>query len=479
MTATASQGSPPAITAQSHELRRELGLRDVVLTQIVYVVGITWVGTAAKLGRSQIIFWALAMLLFYLPQAAVVIHLTTRMPYEGGLYQWAKEGLGDAAGFMVAWNLWMYAVLLLSTVGLLITTNLSYAFIGLAGLTENKFAVAAANCVIIASLGVLAIIGLRMSKWVHNAGSIALMVAFAALIALPFVHSAQGTLPHYDPLAIATPALTLFSLNIFGKMAMGALSGFEYVSVLAGECKDPARTIGRGTMIAAPIIAFMFIMGTSSVIAFIPDSKIDLIGPIPQVLRAGFGVSGWGAVAAPIAIVLLTMRTFANCSIVFTATSRLPLVAGWDRLLPAWFTRLHPRSRTPINSILFVTVVSIAFGLAGLAGVGAQEAYQILENSSGIFYGITYLVMFAVPIVGLHSLGGGVPMWLRISAASGFAVTLLYVVLSVFPIIDVTSWASFGAKIGGVILIANLIGYGLYRVGRSAARGDLAPVRAQ
>jgi glutamate:GABA antiporter len=223
----------------------------------------------------------------------------------------------------------------------------------------------------------------------------------------------------------------------------------------------------------------MFIMGTSSVIACIPDSKIDLIGPIPQVLRAGFGVSGWGAVAAPIAIVLLTMRTFANCSIVFTATSRLPLVAGWDRLLPAWFTRLHPRSRTPINSILFVTAVSIAFGLAGLAGVGAQEAYQILENSSGIFYGITYLVMFAVPIVGLHSLGGGVPMWLRISAASGFAVTLLYVVLSVFPIIDVTSWASFGAKIGGVILIANLIGYGLYRVGRSAARGDLAPVRAQ
>jgi amino acid transporter len=454
------------MTGPHEELRRELGLRDVVLTQIVYVVGITWVGTAAKLGRSQIIFWAAAMLLFYLPQAAVVIHLTTRMPYEGGLYQWAKTGLGETAGFMVAWNLWMYAVLLISTAGLIITTNLSYAFSALSGATANRFALAVANVVIIGGLAALAIVGLQVSKWVVNAGSIALMIAFAVLIALPFVHSARGSILHYEPFALAGPALTLFSLNIFGKMAMGALSGFEYVSVLAGECRDPGRTIGRGTLIAAPIIAVMFIMGTSSVLAFIPDSNIDLIGPIPQVLRAGFAGLGWGAIMGPIAIVLLTMRTLANMSIVFTGTTRLPLVAGWDRLLPNWFTSLHPRSRVPVNSILFVTVVSIIFSMAGIAGVGAQEAYQLLENSAGIFYGITYLVMFAVPIVGLHALGGGVPTWLKISAGVGFAVTLLYVVLSIFPIIDVPSWWVFGLKIGGVIVIANMIGYVLFILGR-------------
>src|ERR1043166_9680518 len=134
---------------ESHELRGELNLRDVVLTQIVYVVGITWVGTAAKLGRSQIVFWLAAMLLFYLPQAAVVIHLTTRMPLEGGLYQWAKIGLGDAAGYMVAWNLWMYAVLLISTVGLIVTTNLSYAFDGLTDIAANKYLIAGSNWAII------------------------------------------------------------------------------------------------------------------------------------------------------------------------------------------------------------------------------------------------------------------------------------------------------------------------------------------
>ena len=43
------------------------------------------------------------------------------------------------------------------------------------------------------------------------------------------------------------------------------------------------------------------------------------------------------------------------------------------------------------------------------------------------------------------------PLWLRIAAASGFLVTLLYVVLSIFPIIDVASWWSFAMKISGVV----------------------------
>jgi glutamate:GABA antiporter len=76
------------------------------------------------------------------------------------------------------------------------------------------------------------------------------------------------------------------------------------------------------------------------------------------------------------------------------------MVAGWDMLLPNWFTRLHPRYKTPINSILHVGALTRLLGLGGLAGVGPQEAYQLLQRAALIFYAITYLVMFALPIVG-------------------------------------------------------------------------------
>ncbi|MGA7235463.1 MAG: hypothetical protein WBY44_07275, partial [Bryobacteraceae bacterium] len=59
-------------SSQQSALRKELGLRDLVLAQVLCVVGSTWVGVAAKLGRSEAAFWLAAMALFYLPLAAVV-----------------------------------------------------------------------------------------------------------------------------------------------------------------------------------------------------------------------------------------------------------------------------------------------------------------------------------------------------------------------------------------------------------------------
>src|SRR3954452_25108419 len=84
-----------SVEAQSASLKKPLGLWDLVLTQVVFVVGSTWVGTAAKLGRAHLLFWLLAIALFYIPQGAVVIYLNGRMPLEGGLYQWAKFGFNE------------------------------------------------------------------------------------------------------------------------------------------------------------------------------------------------------------------------------------------------------------------------------------------------------------------------------------------------------------------------------------------------
>jgi hypothetical protein len=110
-------------------------------------------------------------------------------------------------------------------------------------------------------------------------------------------------------------------------------------------------------------------------------------------------------------------------------------------------------------------------GLASLEGVGRQEAFQILDNSSGIFYSLTYLVMFALPLIGLKKSGVRPPWWLRGAAVSGFAVTLLYSVLSIFPIIPVASPLAFSAKVGGVIVTANLIGASLYWWEKRSATG--------
>src|SRR5262245_1916728 len=64
-----------SVEARSAALTRELGVSDLVFTQILFVVGLPWVGVAAKLGPSHVVFWTLAIVLFYLPSAVVVTYL--------------------------------------------------------------------------------------------------------------------------------------------------------------------------------------------------------------------------------------------------------------------------------------------------------------------------------------------------------------------------------------------------------------------
>ena len=138
---------------RSAPLKKELSLRDLVLTQILFVVGSSWVGTAAKLGHHICIFWLAAIVLFYIPQAAVVIYLNQRMPLEGGLYQWAKLGFNEFAGFIVAWNIWLLSITVLALGGMFVTTNLSYAFGAGAWMPDSKLCVSLISTALVIGLG--------------------------------------------------------------------------------------------------------------------------------------------------------------------------------------------------------------------------------------------------------------------------------------------------------------------------------------
>jgi len=453
------------VEARSAVFKKELGLFDLVLTQVVFVVGTFWVGWAARLGHEQNIFWILAIVTFYLPLAAAVIFLNRLMPLEGGLYQWSKIAFNDFLAFMVGWNLFVFAITILAGAGLVVTTNLSYAF-GVAKMRESPATITLVSFLLVTGMVVAATRGLAFGKWVHNVGGVVHLLTFTTLILLPFIAFAAATGAGYKPFALQFPTFSEYNINVASKLALGALTGFEYIAILAGETRSPARNIGRSVVIASPIIALMFILGTSTVVAFVPRDHIDLIGPIPQVLSIGFGAMGWVGTIASVAILGIAVRTIALMSIYFAGNTRLPMVAGWDRLLPGWFSRLHPKYKTPINSILFVGIVTLVLGLLSLTGVRAQEAFQLLDNAGGVFYALTYLALFAIPLFGMKALGVRAPWWLKIACASGFIVTLVYIRFAIVPITDVVSPLAFAVKIVSTVLLANVVGVVIYVLGK-------------
>jgi amino acid transporter len=462
--AIASKSSSKTEAVQSHStgLRKELGLLDLILAQVLLVIVPDFFGTAVKAGPAHLVLWLSAMLLFFIPLALIVAHLNRLMPLEGGLYEWARLAFNDQIGFLVAWNLWLFIMLYVAIIGLVTTTFVAYAVPSLAWIAENKWAVLAASVILIAAQMLLASIGFRVGKWFNNAGSIAVLITVTVLIALPLINARHGTAFH--PLRLVAPPLTLFTLSVFSKMTFGALSGFEYVAIFAGESCNPARNIGRSIVITAPVIALIYIFTTSAILTYISPDTVDVIGPIPQALRRGFG--NFGAVIVPLAIFLLLANYLSTFSLYFSGSARLPMAAGWDHLLPAWFSRLHSRYKTPVNSILFLGGATLAASVAALIGVGEQEAYELLLTWGFTFYGIAYLALFAIPLLAPKTSGIRPRLGLRIAAASGFLVTLLFVALSIFPVISVESESRYSLKIAVVVLAANLLGGIIYRAGQ-------------
>ena len=220
-------------------------------------------------------------------------------------------------------------------------------------------------------------------------------------------------------------------MNLFSKIAFNALSGLEQVAVFAGETRNPGRAIMRSAWIAAPVTGLIYVLMAGAMLAYTPAAKVDLTGPIPQILAAAFGGGSggagidWGLVLGRATILVLAVALVAQFAVIVAETSRLPMVAGWDRMIPAWFTRLDPRWKTPTRSIAVIVGLSIFFGLLATYGTGAQEAFQVITCVGNLAYGVYYLMMFAIPLVVGKRFEARAGTWLKAGALCGIVVTLM------------------------------------------------------
>src|ERR1700722_18569482 len=195
---------------------------------------------------------------------------------------------------------------------------------------------------------------------------------------------------------------------------------------------------------------------TGSILTYVPADQVDLVNPIAQVIAAAFGGAGasagidWGALLSRAAILGHTFAMIAQSAVYIAETSRLPMVAAWDHLIPAWFTHLHPRYRTPTRSLAVISLAAVLFSFLASSGTGASEAFQLLVTSAFVCYGVNYLLMFAVPLfVGTRfskrpDLKPGV--FLRAACICGALVTLISMLFNLVPIVDVARPWMFALK---------------------------------
>ncbi|HMF79583.1 MAG TPA: APC family permease [Bryobacteraceae bacterium] len=421
-------------------IRKELGLRDLVLFNIAAIVSTRWIGVAAHVGPGTIVLWLLAAALFLIPSAFVVANLSKRFPEQGGLYIWTREAFGEWHGFACGWfyywnNLFWIPGVLISMVGMI-----AYAFSArLAALAENPGFIL--PCALVLLIGIVAVnyVGMGVAKWVDNFGGIG-----AYLIGGILVFSAAAALFHHAPATKfdLAPEWNLGKLNFWSQLAMG-MTGLELSPILSGEVRNPRQNIFRATWISAVLVSLFYISATSAILVFLPPAAVSPVIGLAQAGRQAASLLGWDWVPLTIAVCIL-MSVGGQLGTYVGACARLPFVLGIENMLPPAFAKLHPRYGTPYISILLLGAGAALLLIVSQLGETFRGAYQVTVDLTVVSLFIPFLYMFAAA----WKFGQKFP------ALCGFFVSCVAIAFSFLPTSDIKWVWWFEAKLlGGCILL--------------------------
>jgi amino acid transporter len=433
------------------ELARELGLRDITLFAITCIVGTRWIPAAAHAGPGSVTLWFLAAVLFMVPLAIAVAALSVKYPGTGGLYLWTRNDFGRAHGFLcfaVYWigmALWFPSAAMFYMGAGAYALGPSYEYLA----NSRTFVLAASLVAIWIALG-SNLIGLRIGKWTQNVGGASSWVLGGLLGAVAvWLGMRRGSA---TPIHIA-PVWNWETVGFWSTIAY-ALSGLEMAGLMSGEIRDPERTLPRAGWIASIFAAVFYAGATVAMLVLLRPEKISEMNGFGQAAASAGAELGvvW---LAPLVAALVMASAVGQFGGIGTSISRLPFAVGVDKLLPPAFGRVHPRWGTPHLALIVLGVIASGLLIVIQIGDTMRTAYQELVSLMVITGFIPYIYIF----------GSAWKAGKRVSALSGWAITLLAIVCAVVPSADVTNVWLFEGKliVGTVAVIA--VSWWLYRRG--------------
>jgi len=277
--------------------------------------------------------------------------LSVRLPRAGSEYAYGMAAYGPFVGFLIAW-----ATLLTgpASVAAVARAFADYASV-LVPMDESARRLAAA-----AAIGVLASVAILSSR----AGTlVAAMAGVAKLLAILGV-IVVGLAFTGHPAAAATESMTSGGWMHYGPAFVAivwAYDGFQSVALMAGEAKDPRRTLPIGLVAGLGLVTLAYLLLN---VTYLKVLGIAGVAATPTVaattLAAVIGPSGERLIA-----MLVMMCTLGTVAAQCTGYPRYFFAPAEDGLFPAWMAKLSKRAATPANAISVLAAVAVALVLSG------------------------------------------------------------------------------------------------------------------
>ncbi len=455
-------------------LKRTMNMRDLVLFNLVAVIGLRWLNTAAKSGPSSIVLWLLAAVMFFIPQGLAVGELSARYPKEGGIYFWTRRRFGEGHGFFCGWCYWVVNVLYYPQ--LLLSGAVIVLFVfgkGDSGLAESWPYVLTACTLMLWFAVALNVVGLGTGKWLQNlggigtygAGVIVLLVGIYAMFTHPSANpiTARALVPNFG---------SFTEVNLWATIAF-AFAGLELAATLGDEIQDAGHALPRSTYISAPLIAGIYVLGTVCVLWLVPVDSLKLTSGFLQAIEIGAQRLWW---LAPLAAAAYTVGNIGGAGAWLAGPARVAFMIGLDRYLPRAFGRIHPQWGTPYVAIIVqAAIATLVLPLAAMSngasghGTTVEQVYLDILDAQLLIYFVPFIYLFCCLLLERDTDRAGMAKSVIpggtfgrvLTATSGLFVTVFAMVVAAIPPSDQDPLL-FELKVVGGAMVFYLVGYGFY-----------------
>ncbi len=384
-------------------LRRILGVGGLVAFGLAYLVPLTVFTTFGAVTRITAGHLPMAYLVTTAAMVftAISYALSVRAsPSAGSAYAYTRAAFGQRLGFVTGWTLLLDYLLL---------PSLNYLIVGI--YLHAQFPMVPAAAFVLAGIAlvtILNIIGIDMVRTISLVLVAGQLLFAAVFVSLAFVRADAGAsliAPFYSP-ELAWPA-------IFAGAAVLCLSflGFDAVSTLSEEARDPRRTVPRAILLTTLGGGFIFVMLSWASAMVLPDWRsIEVSDSAGIEVMAPLG----GSVLVAVFLAAYISGCLASAVAAQASVSRILYAMGRDGVLPVQLGVLNARYRTPVRAILIVALVSLVSlvvsldALASIISFGALFAFSLVNLSvvkrfaidDGRRMGRDFFLFAALPVVG-------------------------------------------------------------------------------
>ncbi|MEM3637716.1 MAG: APC family permease [Conexivisphaerales archaeon] len=351
------------------KLKKAITLKYAVALYVSSVLGsgiLVIPGLAAKIaGASSILAWLLLALLSY-PFAYTFASLSSRRPESGGVYAFAKEGLGKLPANAAAWLFSTWYITGAPAATLIGTLYLDYTF------HIGKFLVFALAAMLIFISFIINYLGITLTGRVQLVVTVCIvgLMAIATAVSAPQIR--------VENLEFSQP-LNLASMGTASALVIWSYFGYENVSNVAEEFENPKRDFQRSVALSVLTSSSLYIATAIAIVGTGSYNSGNGIAPFAAILSNSFGVYA-GVSTSLLALFIV----FGNMNAYTTGISRVVYAASKDGFLPARLSRVNSKYRTPdaaLATICFGAIIMlVAYYVFDLT---LQEAL-FLTNGIGI-----------------------------------------------------------------------------------------------